>query len=117
MASIMTNADLAIGSGGVNTWERMCLSIPSMIISFAKNQVIILQDLVKHGLVEHLGDISEIILAIISNGLGMLDVDTQWQLVINGIIIIAAVAFDELKRKKIWCIILQKEEIINVKSK
>jgi ribose/xylose/arabinose/galactoside ABC-type transport system permease subunit len=44
-------------------------------------------------------------------------VDTQWQLVINGIIIIAAVAFDELRRKKIWCIILQKEEIIHVKSK
>ena len=42
-----------------------------------------------------------LILAIISNGLGMLDVDTQWQLVINGIIIIAAVAFDELRRKKI----------------
>ena len=60
IATIIAKADLAIASGGVNTWERMCLSIPSIIISFAQNQVIILQDLVKHGLVEHLGDISEI---------------------------------------------------------
>ena len=60
IATIIAKADLAIASGGGNIWERMSLSIPSMIISFAKNQVIILQDLVKHGLVEHLGDISEI---------------------------------------------------------
>ena len=40
------------------------------------------------------------ILAIISNGLGMLNVESQWQMVVNGIIIIIAVGFDELKRKK-----------------
>ena len=45
--------------------------------------------------------IGVMILAIISNGLGLLNVDTQWQLVVNGIIIIIAVGFDELKRKKI----------------
>jgi UDP-2,4-diacetamido-2,4,6-trideoxy-beta-L-altropyranose hydrolase len=60
MAAVMAKADLVIGSGGMNTWERMCLSIPSMVISFAKNQVIILQDLVKNGFLEHLGYISEI---------------------------------------------------------
>ena len=42
-----------------------------------------------------------VILGIISNGLGMLNVDTQWQLPINGIVIILAVAFDELKRRKV----------------
>jgi len=40
------------------------------------------------------------ILAIVSNGLGMLNVESQWQMVVNGIIIIIAVGFDELKRKK-----------------
>ena len=42
-----------------------------------------------------------VILGIISNGLGMLNVDTQWQLPINGIVIILAVAFDEIKRRKV----------------
>jgi len=45
--------------------------------------------------------IGVMILAIISNGLGLLNVDTQWQLVVNGVIIIIAVGFDELKRKKV----------------
>ena len=44
--------------------------------------------------------IGVMILAIISNGLGLLNVDTQWQLVVNGVIIIIAVGFDELKRRK-----------------
>ena len=50
----MINADLAIGSGGVNTWERMCLGIPSLIISFADNHKIILHDLVQHGFINYL---------------------------------------------------------------
>jgi ribose/xylose/arabinose/galactoside ABC-type transport system permease subunit len=39
-----------------------------------------------------------LILAFVSNGLGMLDAPTEWQLVITGFIIIAAVAFDSLKK-------------------
>ena len=34
------------------------------------------------------------------NIIGMLDLPTEWQLVITGIIIIVAVAFDELKRRR-----------------
>ena len=41
-----------------------------------------------------------LILAVISNGLGMLNVESQWQMVVNGIIIILAVGFDEIKRRK-----------------
>ena len=41
-----------------------------------------------------------LILAFMSNGLGMLDLPTEWQLVITGIIIIIAVAFDEMKRRR-----------------
>lgn len=41
-----------------------------------------------------------LILSFLSNGLGMLNLATEWQLVITGLIIIAAVAFDELKRRR-----------------
>ena len=40
------------------------------------------------------------IMGIIQNGLGMLNVDTMWQLVITGLIIIFAVALDELKKRR-----------------
>jgi len=39
MASIMTKADLAIGAGGINTWERISLNIFSLVIITAQNQV------------------------------------------------------------------------------
>jgi ribose/xylose/arabinose/galactoside ABC-type transport system permease subunit len=42
-----------------------------------------------------------LILQFLSNGLGMLGLATEWQLVITGGVIIAAVAFDELKRRRI----------------
>ena len=41
-----------------------------------------------------------LILSFLSNGLGMLALATEWQLVITGGIIIAAVAFDEFKRRQ-----------------
>ena len=41
-----------------------------------------------------------LILSFLSNGLRRLGLPTEWQLVITGMIIIAAVAFDELKRRQ-----------------
>lgn len=41
-----------------------------------------------------------LILSFLANGLGMLDLATEWQLVITGLIIIVAVAFDEFKRRQ-----------------
>ena len=41
-----------------------------------------------------------LILSFLSNGLGMLNLATEWQLVITGLIIIAAVGFDSWKRRQ-----------------
>lgn len=41
-----------------------------------------------------------LILAFVANGLGMMNAPTEWQLVITGAIIIAAVALDSAKRKR-----------------
>ena len=41
-----------------------------------------------------------LILQFLSNGLRGLGLPTEWQLVITGMIIIAAVAFDEAKRRR-----------------
>lgn len=44
--------------------------------------------------------IGVVIMGVIQNGLGMLNVDTMWQLTITGSIIIIAVAIDELKNRR-----------------
>jgi len=36
--TMLQQADLAIGAGGTSTWERMCLGIPSIVVSIAENQ-------------------------------------------------------------------------------
>ncbi len=48
IASIMSKADFAIGAGGVNTWERMCLRLMSAAVSTSENQDILLKDLVRY---------------------------------------------------------------------
>ena len=41
-----------------------------------------------------------LILSFLSNGFGMLNLATEWQLVVTGIVIIATVALDEFKRRR-----------------
>lgn len=38
MASLMADADLAIGAGGTSSWERCCLGLPSLVLVAADNQ-------------------------------------------------------------------------------
>ena len=55
IAELMTNADLAIGSGGTTTWERCYLGLPSITIAIAKNQLKITGELASAGVIRHLG--------------------------------------------------------------
>lgn len=38
LAALMLRADLAIGAGGATTWERLCLELPSVVVTVAANQ-------------------------------------------------------------------------------
>lgn len=60
MAELMARADLAIGAGGVSTWERCCVGLPSLIISVAKNQVDISREAAKRGVGIYIGPSSEV---------------------------------------------------------
>jgi UDP-2,4-diacetamido-2,4,6-trideoxy-beta-L-altropyranose hydrolase len=51
----MINADLMIGAGGTTTWERMCLGLPSIVMSIADNQTAINQALSQADLISYLG--------------------------------------------------------------
>jgi len=55
VAELMSGADLAIGAGGGTTWERMCLGLPTILVSIAENQVAACRDLAAAGLARYLG--------------------------------------------------------------
>jgi UDP-2,4-diacetamido-2,4,6-trideoxy-beta-L-altropyranose hydrolase len=38
MAELMSSADLAIGAGGISSWERCCMGLPAVLIIVAENQ-------------------------------------------------------------------------------
>lgn len=55
IAPLMAEADLAIGAGGSNTWERCCLGLPSIVMILAENQRAIVETLDREGIVVNAG--------------------------------------------------------------
>ena len=55
LASLILKADLAIGACGATSWERLCLGLPSIVITVAQNQKPIAKELHKQGLIRWLG--------------------------------------------------------------
>jgi UDP-2,4-diacetamido-2,4,6-trideoxy-beta-L-altropyranose hydrolase len=60
MATLMTKTDLAIGAGGTTTWERCCLSLPTLCITVAENQKAAASTAAEMGLHRYLGHYTEI---------------------------------------------------------
>lgn len=55
LGPLMATADLAIGAGGATVWERLCLGLPSVIVSLAENQKPVSKELAEAELVRYLG--------------------------------------------------------------
>ena len=60
MASLMLQADFAVGACGATSWERCCLGLPTLVIVTADNQRHIARNLSAAGAVEVLGDAGEV---------------------------------------------------------
>lgn len=56
MAEFMVSADLFIGAAGITTWERCCLGLPSLVMTVADNQVQVMKDMAKYGLLYLIGE-------------------------------------------------------------
>lgn len=69
LAELMSNADVAIGAGGATSWERICLGLPSIVISMAENQIDISRRLHDSGLIQYLGGVEEVTESQISNAM------------------------------------------------
>jgi UDP-2,4-diacetamido-2,4,6-trideoxy-beta-L-altropyranose hydrolase len=56
LAPLMLAADLAIGASGTSNWERLCLGLPTLVVTVADNQRPVAEELSRRGLVHWLGD-------------------------------------------------------------
>ena len=56
LAPLILIADLAIGAGGATTWERLCLGLPSIVITLADNQYEVANHLSELSLINYIGD-------------------------------------------------------------
>ncbi len=55
MASLMVEADIAVGAGGISTWERCCLGLPTIVIAIAENQFEVAEQAAKTGAYLYMG--------------------------------------------------------------
>jgi UDP-2,4-diacetamido-2,4,6-trideoxy-beta-L-altropyranose hydrolase len=60
IATLMAEADLALGAGGSTTWERCCLGLPAIVIAVADNQVNVAQATAEAGCISFLGKSADV---------------------------------------------------------
>lgn len=80
LAPFMLAADLAIGAGGATHWERLCLGLPSLVITMAENQREIARQLAGQALICWLGDATDVDVVQIGDALDRLMQDGLDQL-------------------------------------
>lgn len=92
LAHLMASADLMIGAGGSTNWERMCLGLPSIVISIANNQNAANISLKNSGYIEFLGEadtvtastIAEAVLCCINEPTALLTQSIRAQKLVDG---------------------------------
>jgi UDP-2,4-diacetamido-2,4,6-trideoxy-beta-L-altropyranose hydrolase len=60
LGPLMATADLAVGAGGATVLERLCLGMPSVVVSLAENQKAVCEDLARTGLIKYLGHMDQV---------------------------------------------------------
>jgi UDP-2,4-diacetamido-2,4,6-trideoxy-beta-L-altropyranose hydrolase len=70
MAALLSHATLAIGAGGSASWERCCLGIPTLVMSFAENQRSSCSTLAATRAAINLGDLTDLTAQHLSGLLG-----------------------------------------------
>jgi len=72
MASLILNADIAIGACGSSAWERCSLGLPTLSVQLAENQALVSKNLANHGAIIDLGLGNEVTTTKITNALKLL---------------------------------------------
>lgn len=72
LATLMSEADLAIGAGGSTHWERLCLGLPCLVVTLADNQRLISEELHRLEVIQLLGHHDEVDQLMITGALDRL---------------------------------------------
>jgi UDP-2,4-diacetamido-2,4,6-trideoxy-beta-L-altropyranose hydrolase len=72
LASLMNEADIAIGAGGITTWERCCVGLPALVIAIAPNQEPSMQAMATAQILVYLGPAGQVGSSAIHDSLRML---------------------------------------------
>ena len=60
LAPLLAVADVSIGACGTTSWERLCLGVPSIVVTVAENQRAIAQELSRRDLIMYLGHYDQV---------------------------------------------------------
>ncbi len=93
LADLMAQADLALGAGGATTWERMCLGLPTLVVTIADNQRPAAEALAAAQLIHYVGHSSEVsaeslskaIIGWVSKPSRLTEMSLQNQLLVDGL--------------------------------
>ena len=77
MATLMTEADFAVGACGTTSWERCCLGLPTLAVVTADNQRLIARNLATAGAIEIAGDAIELTVDALATRLAALRTDAS----------------------------------------
>ena len=75
MADIMLHADICVGGGGISSWERCALCLPSIIVTMAENQKIVAKALHNIGAANWVGNTRDVGVTEILSGINSLFYD------------------------------------------
>lgn len=93
LADLMSQADLAIGAGGATNWERICLGLPTVVVSIAENQRSASEALAEAGLIYYAGrfpgigtdHLKRLLLALVQNAQRLTDLTMRNQVQVDGL--------------------------------
>lgn len=93
LADLMVLADISIGAGGTTTWERLCLGLPSLVVSIGENQIPACKALMESRLINYLGHISSLkceqirdsLLAMMSDPCNLVNLSLEGQSLVDGL--------------------------------
>ena len=83
LAPLMVKADLAIGAGGATNWERLCMGLPTLVVTLVENQRPIADELSQRGLICWLGHQDEVDKTALSQAIGKMikqGLEEDWSL-------------------------------------
>ena len=71
----ISQSDLALGAGGATTWERLCLGLPSLLVSAADNQKQACESLARCNLINYAGSSSSLSVSALQSSFETLIID------------------------------------------